>query len=674
MKKATLPLNDEDDKLVQEEVKEIPKIEIEDEGILKSPGKEIEDTQEDPQENIQEDKNIKVEEDTSEQSPPVENNNGIQEEEVDQTQEQQTVENVEGVQDTILAELPEQDTLNESQVPSNDVMSHEDILVELNYVSKDDMDAARNASPDDPIAHLLNTKKITKDILGQAIAEHYNLTYFDLNTEDVPTENYYAISMTIAKSLRIVIIKKNDKSLTITTDEPFNEYQINEGLLNIFPGIEIIMMYSLTEDIDDAFKVYRVGLQERLDNVLNSDDPNFAAQYFDELVIDALDKRASDIHLEPNPDNVLIRFRVDGLLQEMANISHDYYENLLNRIKVLSNIRLDEHYRAQDGAIRYKIDGIPIDLRISIIPIMEGQKVAIRLLADYIKNMALQDLGLNENNFKLVQRASKKTYGMILSTGPTGSGKTTTLYSLLKTLNKPEVNITTIEDPVEYRIPGVNQIQVNIDNEITFAKGLRSVVRQDPNIILVGEIRDKETVEIAVNAALTGHLLLSTFHANNAASAIPRLLDMGVEPFLLASTLNLIVAERLVRKICHSCKFSKEYSEAELKKLMPIAHKIYFKKTPIRLYQGKGCEKCNFTGYKGRMGIFETIYVTEAVQDLILRSASSKEVWAVAQKEGAANFFTDGLEKVMLGEISLEELLRVAPVETQDDDVYGKKG
>lgn len=593
-----------------------------------------------------------------------------QEQEVEQTQQQLEPDPV-----TEKDQPQKEQVAQTSESVSPEALSVEDVLVQLSYVSAEDMEAARKAAPEGKaVDYLYQQKKLTKDIVGQAMAEYYNLTYFDLNTATVPKENFFAISMSLAKSLRIVIVRLTETEMDIATDTPQNGTVINENLQQTFPNHKINMFFSLSDDIDEVFKIYREGLQKRLDNVLNSDDPNFAAEYFDELVKDAIEQKASDIHMEPNPDNVLMRFRVDGMLQEVAALSHDYYENILNRIKVLSNIRLDEHYRTQDGAIRYKIDDVPIDLRISIVPIMEGQKVVIRLLADYIKNMALQDLGLNKTNFDLVLRASKKTYGMILTTGPTGSGKTTTLYSLLKILNKPEVNVTTIEDPVEYRIPGVNQIQVNLENEITFARGLRSVVRQDPNIILVGEIRDRETVEIAVNAALTGHLLLSTFHANNASTSIPRLLDMGVEPFLLASTLNLIVAQRLVRRICSSCKYSLEYDLKALKRLMPTAYKQYFKSVPVRLYKGKGCEKCNFTGNKGRIGIFETIYVTEAIQDLILHKASSKDIWETATQQGAVNFFTDGLEKVMLGEVSLEELLRVAPVETEEDDVYGKKG
>jgi len=616
-----------------------------------------------------------VEEVATEEAPQVET---VQEQELEQPQEQQAEQSQEQLEPDPVAEKDQPQKGQDEQPTesaSPEALSVEDVLVQLSYVSAEDMEAARKAAPEGKaVDYLYQQKKLTKDIVGQAMAEYYNLTYFDLNTATVPKENFFAISMSLAKSLRIVIVRLTETEMDIATDTPQNGTVINENLQQTFPNHKINMFFSLSDDIDEVFKIYREGLQKRLDNVLNSDDPNFAAEYFDELVKDAIEQKASDIHMEPNPDNVLMRFRVDGMLQEVAALSHDYYENILNRIKVLSNIRLDEHYRTQDGAIRYKIDDVPIDLRISIVPIMEGQKVVIRLLADYIKNMALQDLGLNKTNFDLVVRASKKTYGMILTTGPTGSGKTTTLYSLLKILNKPEVNVTTIEDPVEYRIPGVNQIQVNLENEITFARGLRSVVRQDPNIILVGEIRDRETVEIAVNAALTGHLLLSTFHANNASTSILRLLDMGVEPFLLASTLNLIVAQRLVRRICSSCKYSLEYDLKALKRLMPTAYKQYFKSVPVRLYKGKGCEKCNFTGNKGRIGIFETIYVTEAIQDLILHKASSKDIWETATQQGAVNFFTDGLQKVMLGEVSLEELLRVAPVETEEDDVYGKKG
>jgi len=568
-----------------------------------------------------------------------------------------------------------EDALTKSEsVKAIKELKTEEILVKLNYLSVEDLAKAQAVAPSgDIVGYLLQEKKVTKDILGQAIAEYYALTYFDLNSIAVPKENYNLVDPSEAKHLRFIIVKQEKGLIEATTDNYKEVDEIKKYISGKFSGSKIKVYFSLKEDIDDGLKTYKGGLEKRLEKILNSEDPNFAAIYFDEIVREAVEEGASDIHMEPNIEGVLIRFRIDGVLHEMARISHEYYENLINRVKVLANIRLDEHYRTQDGAIRYALDDVPLDLRISIVPIMEGQKVEIRVLSDYIKNLALADLGMNDANFQLVDKASKKTYGMILTTGPTGSGKTTTLYSLLKLLNKSDVNITTIEDPVEYRIVGVNQIQVNPENEITFARGLRSIVRQDPNIILVGEIRDKETAEIAVNAALTGHLLLSTFHANNASTAIPRLLDMGIEPFLLASTLNLIVAQRLVRKVCQSCKYSREYSEAELKKLMPTTYKKYFKNLPARLYAGKGCPKCNYTGNKGRIGIFEMIYITEAIQDLILERASSNEIWKTAESEGAIKFFEDGLTKVISGDISLEELLRVAPVEGKDDSVYARK-
>ncbi len=570
--------------------------------------------------------------------------------------------------------LPPKEQTPLTQGKSIKELNPEEILVKLNYLSAEDLEKAKSLAPrGDIVGYLLQEKKVTKDILGQAIAEYYSLLYFDLNSIAIPKENFDAVDPSSAKNLRFILVKFGKEIVEATTDNIKNIDEIKKYLNEKFPGQKSKIYFSLTEDITDGLKIYKGGLEKRLEKILISDDPNFAAIYFDEIIKEAVEGGASDIHMEPNIEDVLIRFRIDGVLHEVARINHEYYENLINRVKVLANIRLDEHYRAQDGAIRYSIDETPLDLRISIIPIMEGQKVEIRVLSDYIKNLALSDLGLIDKNFALVDRASKKTYGMILTTGPTGSGKTTTLYSLLKLLNKSDVNITTIEDPVEYRIVGVNQIQVNPENDITFARGLRSVVRQDPNIILVGEIRDKETAEIAVNAALTGHLLLSTFHANNAATAIPRLLDMGIEPFLLASTLNLIIAQRLVRKVCQACKYSKEYSESDLKKLMPTTYKKYFQNVPARLYAGKGCQKCNFTGNKGRIGIFEMIYVTETIQDLILERASSTAIWKAAESEGAVKFFEDGLNKVMSGDISLEELLRVAPVESKDDNVYAKK-
>ncbi|MFI5206317.1 MAG: GspE/PulE family protein, partial [Candidatus Paceibacterales bacterium] len=339
-----------------------------------------------------------------------------------------------------------------------------------------------------------------------------------------------------------------------------------------------------------------------------------------------------------------------------GRIPKQYYENILNRVKVQSRMRTDEHFSAQDGAIRYEKNGTAIDLRVSVVPTIDGEKIVIRLLAQYMKSFALDDLGLSKKHQELILQAAQKPFGMILVTGPTGSGKTTTLYALIKYLNSPEINIITIEDPVEYKILGVNHIQVNNATNLTFAQGLRSIARQDPDVILVGEIRDRETADISVNAALTGHLLFSTFHANDSASAIPRFLEMGIEPFLLSSTLQLAVAQRLVRKICEKCRYSYKESSPEVLHYFSDVKNMPGQPEMV-LYKGKGCPNCSGTGYRGRTAIFEIINITVQMQDLILTNPSSQQIWQLAKSQGSEPLFVDGLEKVKNGITTIEELL-----------------
>lgn len=384
-----------------------------------------------------------------------------------------------------------------------------------------------------------------------------------------------------------------------------------------------------------------------------------APEIIHEIVSDALSFSASDIHFEPQEHEVVVRFRVDGLLQEAGRIPRQYYDSVINRVKVQAHLRIDEHFSAQDGAIRHTEDDTVVDLRVSITPTLDGEKIVMRVLSEYVRGFTLTDLGLSKEYEEVLLHIGQKPFGMILVAGPTGSGKTTTLYALLKVLNKPEINVTTIEDPVEYKIVGVNQIQVNPQTNLTFSKGLRSIVRQDPDIILVGEIRDHETAEIAVNAALTGHLLLSTFHATDAATAIPRLLEMKVEPFLLASTLELIIAQRLVRKICDHCKVSKRMSAQEYKKF-PQAVLTHISKKPSTLFYGKGCKECNGYGYSGRVALFELIVMTDEMQELMLTNPSAKHIRELARKQGAHSLFEDGMKKVCEGVTTLEEVVRVA--------------
>lgn len=536
----------------------------------------------------------------------------------------------------------------------------QDVLLSGNYIEEADLAEAiknsglRHVSLAD---YLVAEEILTSDLLGQAVAEFYKLAYVDLNSHQPSKEQIAKIPEEIAKKFRLILFEEGKNEVVIATDTPEN-IQLIDKIGSLFPNKKVSLAYSLAEDIDAALGTYRKTLATRFSKIM-AEQKSVAPEIIEEILTDAVSFRTSDIHFEPQEKEVVVRFRIDGVLQEAGRIPKEYYENIVNRLKVQARLRIDEHYAAQDGAIRFVRDGRLIDARFSLIPTLDGEKIVLRLLADYMRSFALSDLGLLEDSQKLLEASSKKPFGMILVTGPTGSGKTTTLYAVLRTLNNPEVNITTIEDPVEFKISGINQIQVNQQTNLTFAKGLRSIVRQDPDIILVGEIRDQETAEIAVNAALTGHLLLSTFHANDASTSIPRLIDMGIEPFLLSSTLELIVAQRLTRRICEACRYSVNVKTSSLEESFPGAKK-YFGKENVTLYKGKGCPNCSGTGYKGRLGIFEFIKMNPDLQALILKNPSSQQIWEIAKKNGAISLFEDGLEKVKNGLTTLEELLRVA--------------
>ena len=536
-----------------------------------------------------------------------------------------------------------------------------EILLRENYATVNDIKKVQEDARLKSISFtdsLFDNNLITKDLLGQAIAESFQIPYADLNSNQPSSGQVLKIPEDVAKKYHAVIFSEEKKSMVVATDNPENAELLPE-LKKIFKGTKISIAYSLTDDIIAGFVHYQKPLETRFSKIIESKG-RVAPELLEEIFDDALVYRASDIHFEPRIDDIIVRFRVDGVLREAGRIPKEYYENVLNRIKVQSGLRIDEHLAAQDGSLQYKKENIVTDLRTSIVPTVEGEKVVLRILSAYVQGFSLHDIGLSSLHQQFLAEAVAKPFGMILVVGPTGSGKTTTLYTLLKLVNKPDVNITTIEDPVEYKMTGVNQIQTNVQTELTFAKGLRSIVRQDPDIILVGEIRDKETAEIAVNAALTGHLLYSTFHANDAATAVPRLLDMGMEPFLLASTLQIIVAQRLVRKICEQCKYStsKTVKDFQSPQLKTAFEHLGVKSTTF--YEGKKCQACSNTGYKGRTAIFEFIQITSKMQDLMLRSPSTRQIWELARQEGSKTLFEDGLEKVKAGVTTLEELLRVA--------------
>ena len=376
-----------------------------------------------------------------------------------------------------------------------------------------------------------------------------------------------------------------------------------------------------------------------------------------ELISVAYNERASDIHINPNEKTVRMRFRIDGVLLEKITCDKNIHSEIISRIKVLAGLRTDEHQAAQDGRFRITTqDNKTIDIRVSITPTYFGENAVLRLLGDQSGDHSLADLGFSEKDQKHILRAIKRPSGMILSTGPTGSGKTTTLYTLIKLLSTPDVSIVTIEDPIEYAMSEITQIQINNRSGLTFANGLRSILRQDPNIIMVGEIRDPETATIAVNTALTGHLLLSTLHTNDAATTLPRLLDMGIDAYLVASTVNLATGQRLIRKICESCKTEHKLTEIEiesLKEVLPLRMK-----KQSTFFFGKGCEDCAGTGYKGRTGVNEVLVVNQEIREAILAKASAFTIKEIAIKNGMTTMIEEGFNKAVKGETTVEEILR----------------
>lgn len=379
----------------------------------------------------------------------------------------------------------------------------------------------------------------------------------------------------------------------------------------------------------------------------------------DGLIEDAHSIRASDIHIDPTEKEVQIRFRIDGVLHDIYTFPKSIHSEIVSRIKILSGLRTDEHQAAQDGRFRNILaDAGPVDIRVSIIPTYYGENAVLRLLADKAEQYSLESLGFNGKDIQKIKRAIGKPYGMILATGPTGSGKTTTLYTLIKMLNTKETSIVTIEDPIEYAVEGIKQIQVNSRSGLTFANGLRSILRQDPNVIMVGEIRDAETASIAVNTSLTGHLLLSTLHTNDAATTLPRLLDMGIESFLVASTVNVTIGQRLVRKICEECKEKKKITESEQKSLTEVLPAEMANISQV-FYRGKGCAVCADSGYRGRIGINEVLVVDEEIRDAMLRKASASEIKQRAIKNGMTTMIEEGFHKAARGLTTVEEVLRV---------------
>lgn len=527
---------------------------------------------------------------------------------------------------------------------------------------------------------LIGRGYIAENYLAEILSPYYGASIIDLKQVTIPQETLELVPETYAKSKSAVLFEKDEKRKLgkLAMLDP-NDYETIEFLraklgLWLEPHLttESSLRYGLRQYKKKIGAQFNQVISENIEkSLLIADEADLSKTaeavpiitILDNIIEHAIVLNASDIHFEPLEKETLVRFRIDGILQEILSLPKTISPILVARVKVLGNLQIDEHRIPQDGRFRFELDdGSTIDVRTNIMPVFKGEKVEMRLLKSSSRPLTLSDLGFSKEGLEIMDKEIKKPHGMILVTGPTGHGKTTTLYAVLNILNTPKVNITTIEDPIEYELPRVNQTQVNAKAGVTFGNGLRALLRQNPDIIMIGEIRDSETVEIAVHSALTGHLVLSSLHTNDAPSAIPRFIDMGAPPFLLASTINLVVAQRLVRRICSSCIESYKMSP-EIERLVSAQIEVsddkHIKVVPKNLFRGKGCRVCGNSGFQGQIGIFELFRVTDAIRDLILKSAPSSEIRKTAVKEGMTTMFEDGLKKVEKGITTIEEILRV---------------
>ncbi len=530
----------------------------------------------------------------------------------------------------------------------------------------------------------IDLKKLYSYILG--------IPFVNLEKEVIANEILHIIPEPIAKKYGIVAFEKEGNNLKVAMQNPEDLQTID--FIRKKTGLKIVPCLTSEDNIKIVLKQYEKSLKAEFGDIISKDSESVSSsdseddlekiaqdlpviRIVDTLIKHAILQSASDIHIEPDEKEIRVRYRIDGILHDAMTLPHQVMGGLIARIKVLSNLKLDEHRLPQDGRFKIEKNGYKISFRVSILPVFEGEKIVMRLLDETSKGLTLEKMGLFGDALEKVHQNIKRPNGMILVTGPTGSGKTTTLYTIMDILNTREVNISTVEDPVEYRMPRVNQTQVNPKIGMTFAAALRSLLRQDPDIIMVGEIRDGETMQIAIEAAMTGHLVLSTLHTNSAAGTLPRLLDMGAEAFLVASTVNVIVAQRLVRKLCNDCKVPYNFEEKDIKNLqesfeMTKALEI-LKKSPqlkgivdakstwknIQFYRAKGCDQCSEEGYHGRQGIYEVLEMNEKIGKLITSNASADEIEKSAREDGMQKMYEDGFVKAAMGVTSIEEVLRV---------------
>jgi type IV pilus assembly protein PilB len=516
--------------------------------------------------------------------------------------------------------------------------------------------------------------------------------FVDISKEVIPPEILQIVPEPIAKKYKIISFEKNGQELKVAMLNPEDIQTID--FIRKKTDLKIISCLTTEESIEVALKQYSQSLKAEFGDIIDKNSSQVSQKeeendlekiaqdlpiirIVDTLIKHAILQNASDIHIEPDEKEVRVRYRIDGILHEAMTLPKQVRDGIIARIKVLSNLKLDEHRVPQDGRFKLEKEGNKISFRVSILPIFDGEKIVMRLLNENSKGLTLESMGLMGQALEIIHRQIKRPNGMVLVTGPTGSGKTTTLYTAMDILNTPDVNISTVEDPVEYRMSRINQTQIHPKVGLTFAAGLRSLLRQDPDIIMVGEIRDKETMEMAIQAAMTGHLVLSTLHTNSAAGTLPRLVDMGAEPFLVASTTNVIIAQRLIRKLCNECREEYKLDKKELENLksnydMEEILKVIKKneatkdivKTKddwgvIKFYKPVGCSQCGGEGYHGRNGIFEVLEIDEEMRKMISQNESAEALEKKAKEGGMMTMIEDGFQKAILGITSIEEILRV---------------
>ena len=489
------------------------------------------------------------------------------------------------------------------------------LVQNLDLIPQEKLDAAFLVAEKDnkPLAEILVDRDlISDDNLGQVIAENLGYDFVDLDKIAIDEEVLRLIPEVMARKQKVIAFARDKEGISLALVNPGNLSMIN--LIEKKTGQPVIPFYTTNDNITSALAKYQKGIEKEFATIIKENVSQAkkgakaedlpVVKIVDTVIEYAYENKASDVHIEPTEAETLGRVWIDGILHDIIKLPKITHDLIVTRIKILSQLRTDEHRSAQDGKFQMKFEAEKFDLRVSIVPIVEGEKVVIRLLSSKSRQFGLADLGLAGEDLVKLKNEYSKPWGTLMITGPTGAGKTTTLYSILKILNRREVNIATIEDPVEYDLEGMNQTQVNAKTNLNFANGLRSILRQDPDIIMVGEIRDQETADLAINAAMTGHLVLTTLHTNDAPTALPRLLKMNIEPFLLASTINIIMAQRLVRKICTQCVVSETVPLEELKKKFsaPIIDQNFGGgRATIRIYHGKGCPICSQTGYRGRL-------------------------------------------------------------------------